>query len=275
MLIVILGVAAGLVLGLTGAGGSALAVPLLMSGLGWTLPQAAPVALLAVSASATLGTLTAWPQKIVRYRAALVMSATGMLTAPLGLNAARHLPIDLLTSLFAVLLSLIAFRLWRQAFTQPEETRIVRAAVRGAAISNKTPLCEVNPATGRLRWTGPCAVAIVSSGAGTGFLSGLLGVGGGFLIVPALRLFTNLPFHSAVATSLMTIALTSAGTTGIALLQGHDMPWQVALPFMGGALTGMLAGRLLAPRLAGPRLQQGFALLMLLTAAGMILKTVI
>ena len=274
MLAAILGLMAGLVLGLTGAGGSVLAVPLLMWGMGWTLPQAAPVALLAVCVSAALGTFTACRQKIVRYRAALVMAATGMITAPLGLKSAALLPVNLLTGIFAVVLLLIAARLWRQTRTQPEETRIVRAALQGVSINNTSPLCELNPDTGRLRWTRPCTVAIISSGAATGFLAGLLGVGGGFVIVPALRQFTNLPFHSAVATSLMAIALTSAGTAAIAVAGGHHLPWLIALPFMAGAIAGMLAGRLLAPKMAGPRLQQGFALLMLLVAAGMGLKAV-
>jgi uncharacterized membrane protein YfcA len=69
--------------------------------------------------------------------------------------------------------------------------------------------------------------------------------------------------HSAVATSLMAIALISAGTVTAALLQGRTMPWMVALPFVIGALAGMLAGRKLAPHIAGPRLQQAFAVGML------------
>lgn len=272
MLSIALGLITGLVLGLTGAGGSVLAVPLLMWGMGWTLPEAAPVALLAVSASATLGTVTAWRQRIVRYRAALVMAATGMLTAPFGLYAAATLPVPHLTGIFAAVLGVVAVRMWRQTLVRPEETRVVRAAVHGAAIDSNAPLCTVNPATGRLLWTRRCTLAIIGSGGITGFLSGLLGVGGGFIIVPALRLFTNLPMHSAVATSLMAIALTSAGTAGIAAATGRSLPWLIALPFMAGAIAGMLGGRLLAPKIAGPRLQQGFALVMLLVATGMGMK---
>ena len=69
---VLLGIAVGLILGLTGAGGSVLAVPLLMAGLGWSLPQAVPVALLAVAAAAALGAWLAWRQSYLRYRAALL-----------------------------------------------------------------------------------------------------------------------------------------------------------------------------------------------------------
>lgn len=271
MITIILGLIVGLVLGLTGAGGSVIAVPLLMWGMGWTLPQAAPVALLAVSASAALGAIGAWKQGIVRYRAAMVMAGTGLLTAPLGLMAGDHLPVTFLNLVFAAVLLLIALRMLKQARQTPDETRIVRASLQHDGSELQGPVCQINT-DGRLRWTRPCAVAIVSSGAGTGFLSGLLGVGGGFVIVPALRTFTALPFHSAVATSLMTIALTSAGTVAIALYQGRELPWSVGLPFMLGALAGMLGGRWLAPNIAGPRLQQGFAITVVLVATGMAVK---
>lgn len=271
MITIALGLIVGLVLGLTGAGGSVIAVPLLMWGMGWTLPQAAPVALLAVSASAALGAIGAWKQGIVRYRAAMVMAGTGLLTAPLGLMAGDHLPVTFLNLVFAAVLLLIAFRMLKQARQTPDETRIVRASVQHDGSELQGPVCQINT-DGRLRWTRPCAVAIVSSGAGTGFLSGLLGVGGGFVIVPALRTFTALPFHSAVATSLMTIALTSAGTVAIAVHQGRELPWDVGLPFMLGALAGMLGGRWIAPHIAGPRLQQGFAITVVLVATGMAVK---
>lgn len=270
MLATALGLLVGLVLGLTGAGGSVIAVPLLMWGMGWTLPDAAPVALLAVCASATLGTLTALKQHTVRHRAATVMAATSLLTAPFGLQAAASLPIPVLTFLFAVALTVIALRMWRQSMTEPDETFVLRAAI-GEASTFKGPLCKIKE-DGGLRWTGPCAMAVLGSGAGTGFLAGLLGVGGGFVIVPALRTFTALPIHGAVATSLMTIALTSAGTALLSVASGRPMPWLIALPFVVGALTGMLAGRKIAPRLAGPRLQQGFAVLMVLIAVGMAFK---
>ena len=73
-----IGIVIGLVLGLTGAGGSILAVPLLMAGMGWSLVSAAPVALIAVFASASVGAWSAWRRDIVRYRAALLMGEVSM-----------------------------------------------------------------------------------------------------------------------------------------------------------------------------------------------------
>jgi len=259
-----LGAVVGLVLGLTGAGGSIFAVPLLMWGLGWTLPEAAPVALLAVAGAAAFGTIAAWDVRFVRYRAALLLAVVAWCTAPLGLRAARVLPVHVLTLGFAAVLAVVALRMMLQALRSPEDASVVRAG-------RESPVCHVDPLTGRFDWT-PASVTVMGGiGALTGFLAGLLGVGGGFVIVPALRTFSDLSMHAAVATSLMAIALISAGTVIAATAQGHALPWNVALPFMAGALAGMLAGRMLAPRVAGPALQTAFALCMMVVAAGMAL----
>ena len=124
-----IGIVIGLVLGLTGAGGSILAVPLLMAGMGWSLVSAAPVALIAVFASASVGAWSAWRRDIVRYRAALLMATLGLLLAPAGLAAARWLPVLPLTLAFAVILAVVALRLWRQAQRTPADTAVVRAAL--------------------------------------------------------------------------------------------------------------------------------------------------
>ena len=266
------GVLVGLVLGLTGAGGSVFAVPLLMLGLGWNIAQAMTVALIAVCAAATLGTLVAWNASFVRYRAAIVMALVGCLTAPLGLRLADRLPDSWLTAAFAAVLVVVALRLIVQARGNPAETQVVRATVAGDGKPARGPLCRANETTGRLVWTSRCAMVISSIGATTGLLSGMLGVGGGFVIVPALRAGTVLSMHSAVATSLMNIALTSAGTVVTSMAMGRTLPWMVALPFVGGSLAGMLAGRRIARRIAGPRLQQSFAAVMFCAAAILIFR---
>jgi uncharacterized membrane protein YfcA len=259
-----LGLLVGLVLGLTGAGGSIFAVPLLMWGLGWSLPQAVPVALIAVCIAAGFGTAVAWDVSMVRYRAAMLMAAVSWLFAPLGLRVAGQLPAMWLTLAFATVLVVVSIRMLRQSVANPREAQIVRADV-------SRHLVHRDKATGRFEWTAAAFAVISAIGASAGFLAGLLGVGGGFVIVPALRATTDLSMHSAIATSLMAIALISAGTVTAALLQGHAMPWRIALPFVAGALVGMLAGRRLAPRIAGPRLQQTFALAMLLVAVALAL----
>jgi len=263
---VILGLIVGLVLGLTGAGGSVFAVPLLVLGLGWTITQAVPVALIAVCASATMGTLAAWNVSYVRYRAALLMALASCVSAPLGLRMADRISESRLAVAFATVMLVVAARLLIQARRAPAETRIVRSAIAGDGTPARGPLCRVHAQTGRLVWTSTCALAVSGIGAVTGLLSGALGVGGGFVIVPALRASTALSMHSAIATSLMAIALTSAITVVASLAMGHHLPGMVALPFVIGSLGGMVLGRRLAPRLAGPLLQQGFAVTMIVAA---------
>lgn len=267
---IVLGLIVGLVLGLTGAGGSILGVPLLMAGLGWSLTQAAPVALLAVAASAAFGTWVAWDKTYVRYRAAMLMGGVGALTAPLGLLAAARLPHEGLVLIFAIVMILVAARLLHQAQVAPAEAAIVRATVAGEGAPAGGPVCRLHPQTGRIQWTRRCAGVLAAIGAAAGTLSGLLGVGGGFVIVPALRTATELSMHSSIATSLMAIAITASGAVLAALVVGPGLPWGSAAPFVAGALAGMIVARPLARRVAGARLQQGFAGLMILVALGMI-----
>lgn len=264
-----IGIAVGLILGLTGAGGSILAVPLLMAGLGWSITQAAPVALLAVASAAGLGTYIAWRKSYVRYRAALLISAVGLLFSPLGLIVAERLPNKILMAVFSAVLAVVALRMILQSIKSPEEAGIVRASVAGDGSHTEGPICHLQN-NGRILWTRPCMCAMSAIGAITGFLSGLLGVGGGFVVVPSLRASSALSMHSAVATSLMVIALTSVGTVIAAVAQGRDMHWAVALPFVLGALLGMIGGGRMAPRIAGPRLQIVFSILMLIVAAGLL-----
>jgi len=270
---VLLGIIVGAVLGLTGAGGSILAVPLLMFGLGWTLPQAAPVALLAVCASATFGTVVAWDVTHVRYRAAVLMGVAALFTAPLGLTAASLLPLPILTGLFALVLAWVGGRLLRQAVRAPAEAAIVRATVSGDGSRPGGRWIKVSE-QGRIIWSEVTFAAVAAIGALTGFVAGMLGVGGGFVIVPALRYASGLSMHSAVATSLLAVALISAVAAAGAAVQGVPIAWAAALPFVGGALAGMFAGRKLAPRIAGVRLQQVFATIMLIVAAGLLVKAV-
>lgn len=261
------GLAVGLILGLTGAGGSIIAVPLLMALLRWSPQQAAPVALLAVVAASALGSFEAWRRGLVRYRAATLMAVAGIALTPLGVVLAQRLPQRLLLAAFSMVIVLVALRLVLQARQAPLEARVAGAALSGRA---GEAVCKLDPQSGRIRWNSPCAGVLAATGALAGLLSGLLGIGGGFVIVPALRRVTELTMQGAVATSLMVTALVGSGAIASMLAHGAQLPWQAVLPFVGGALGGMLLGRTLAPRLAGPRLQSGFGMLLFLIAALMI-----
>lgn len=92
------------------------------------------------------------------------------------------------------------------------------------------------------------------------------------MLVPTLLAFTDLPMKAVVATTMGVLALVSAGVVVHAGMAGQ-VHWAIALPFAAGAVTGLLVGRLFASRLPGPRLQQGFAILSLLIAAAMLIRT--
>ena len=249
-----LGGVVGLILALTGAGGGILAVPLLVFGLHLSIMQAAPVGLIAVGAASALGAVLGLREGLVRYRAAALIGVTGMLLAPLGVNLARVIPNAPLTVAFSLVLAWVALRMFKQA---RRSTQAGSAEATQTADTAQWP-CVINPSEGRLIWTLPCAWALAATGAVSGVLSGLLGVGGGFVIVPSLGRYTNLATRSILATSLAVIALVSVGAVGAAAWQGA-VNWAVALPFALGAVIALLLGRLLAARLAGARLQQAFA----------------
>ncbi|MBT3066211.1 sulfite exporter TauE/SafE family protein [Rhodoferax sp. U11-2br] len=259
MWVALLGTVIGLVLAFTGAGGGILSVPLLVFGLHLSVQQAAPIGMLAVFAAASLGAVLAWREALVRYRAAALMGAAGMVMAPFGVFLAQHIPNrPLIVAFSAVLL----YSAWR-SLAAPATTQA------------RAP-CVLSSVDQRLIWTRPCAQVLAGTGLLSGLLSGLLGVGGGFVIVPALSRYTNLSIRSVHATSLAVMALVSL--SGVVSATAHGaMNWAIALPFAAGAIVALLAGRRLASRVHPTRLQQvfawfcvGVAVLMLARAGGLL-----
>jgi uncharacterized membrane protein YfcA len=252
-----LGAAVGLTLALTGAGGGIVAVPLLVFALNLKVAEAAPIGLLAVGLAAALGAALGLCEGKVRYRAAVLIGGAGMLMAPLGVALSQHLPNGPLTAAFAGVLAWSALGMYSRSGRHPSEPSVDPLAER--------PPCVRNPGTGRLIWTRPCALVLAGTGMGSGLLSGLLGVGGGFVIVPALSRFSNLAADGIVSTSLAVIALVSL--SGVASAVAHDaIDWSTALPFACGAAAALMTGRRLAMRWSGPTLQRCFAMLSMVIA---------
>ena len=258
----LLGSCVGAILGFTGAGGSIIAVPLLIFGLHLSTAQAAPIALLAVAVSAIAGAGMGLREGIVRYRAASLIAITGILIAPLGVWCASQLPNQPLTIIFAMVLIYVAVRMLMQ---KPEPDRNI-----DPMMCDLLP-CQIDTDEGRISWTMQCARALAFTGSMTGFLSGMLGVGGGFVVVPALKKYSNISMPQILPTSLSVIALISSVGVITAGLLGK-MHWQIATPFAAGALIGMLISRRFAKRFSGPTLQRSFAVFALLVAFGLILK---
>lgn len=253
------GIFTGFVLGLTGSGGTIIAVPLLIFGLNVTVAEAAPVALLSVGVSAAVATYSSLRQRIIRYRAAGLIAGTGMLITPAGVWVAQQFSDALLTVLFSAVLAYAALYMYRKSnlAAQPEEAVF--------------PPCQLNLESGRLIWTIPCAKGLLVSGAATGFLSGLLGVGGGFIIIPALRKVSDLPMKTLIATALSITALISLTGVISATSMGF-MNWPLALPFTAGTVAGTLIGKHYAHSFDEAKLERGFAILTWCIALSMLIK---
>jgi len=256
VLSVLLGAVIGLILALTGAGGGILAVPLLVFVLHLPVQQAGPVSLLAVGLAAALGAVLGLRRGIVRYRAALVIGVAGMCLAPLGVMLVHYLPNRPLLAAFAVLL---AYSSWR-----------VVARDKTGSPRESVP-CLVSDADRRLRWTWRCATALTGTGMASGLLSGLFGVGGGFVIVPALSRYSDLDIRSIQATSLAVIALVSLSGVSASAWRGA-LPWDLAWPFGAGAVVALFAGRSLANRLDARLLKLAFAWFGLLVAIMLLVR---
>ncbi|MFG2298294.1 sulfite exporter TauE/SafE family protein [Streptomyces sp. NPDC048603] len=241
ILALIAGAAVGLALGALGGGGTVLAVPALIYLLGFT-PAAATTAGLVIVTATSLTALYAHARAgSVRWKAGALFAAAGLLPAAAAGAAASRLPQSVLTAAFAAIAFLAAVRMFcpGRAATDP-------------------------PAGG----AGP--VRAVGTGAGLGALTGLLGVGGGFLTVPALVTLQAFEMQAAAGTSLLVISansIVSLATRG-ATTTGID--WAVIGPFAGAAILGAWDGKRLAAKVTGMLLQRAFAVVLLAVAAFML-----
>lgn len=242
-----LGLIMGVILALTGAGGRIQAVPLLIFGVGLSVAQEGPIGLLAVELAAALGAGLGLKAGTVRYKAALLVTGTGVLLSPFGVWLANRMDNRWLSPLFAIVLLFVAYRTFRQVQDQPTGD---------GQQGRRSPPCVRDNGNGRFIWTTRCTRALAL----TGTVADLLGVGDGFFVmVPALQHYTDLAMQSIVATSLAVIALVSMRS--------------IAPSALAGTLAGIMGSRLIASRLAGPHLQKGFAAVSALVAIGMIGKS--
>ncbi|WOE32881.1 MULTISPECIES: sulfite exporter TauE/SafE family protein [unclassified Acinetobacter] len=241
-MLILEGLLIGTLLGLTGAGGGILAVPALIASQGWNVTQAAPVGLLAITLSALIGSVEGLLKKIVRYRAALWIALMSIPAAHYGVQWANIISPTWLTVTFSLIMLWVAYRIF---FKQDQ--------IKGHA------LCQVNHQTGRLIWNINTTVLLAIIGLIAGLLTGLLGVGGGFVIVPALRKVTNLDMKSIVATSLMIIFLIGMISIVMHLLDGFDYPQSITVSFVMACIGGMLFGRILINKINMLWVQKIFA----------------
>ena len=272
---ILLGLFVGFVLAITGAGGAILSLPLLVFFLNLKMIDAAPISLMAIMLSAGFAAGLGLKSGIVRYKAATLLATFGVLCAPLGVYVAHQLPEKVLAILFSFVLLIVSIRSF-QKFQTP--TLLIGDDCddpNGCDDNDKEePACAVNPATSRLFWTAPCTKRLILTGGFSGFLSGLLGVGGGFIIVPTLHSISNLETKMIVATSLAVIALVSMASAFSYAGNGAIL-WNIAIPFVSATVGGMLLGRLLHTKIPSHISVLIFSILSLIIAVLMFLNTVV
>jgi uncharacterized membrane protein YfcA len=228
------GLAIGLSLGLVGGGGSILALPVLVYVLGEPVKSATTESLLIVGVTALLGSVDHARAGRVRPRTALAFGTAGIVGALAGTALNRAVGSRAILFAFALLLLVAA-----------------AAMLRGRGEPRRP---EIAP-RGRDLW-----LRVAPAGVVTGVLTGFFGVGGGFAIVPALTLLLALPLAAAVGTSLVVIAITSAGALAAHLGSG-GVDWGIATAFTAAAVVGAFAGSRLGRRARPHRLAQAFAVL--------------
>jgi uncharacterized membrane protein YfcA len=232
MLLALIGaLAIGLSLGLLGSGGSILTVPVLHYLVGQPDKLAIGGSLLVVGLIAAAGTIPYAMHRQVDWRNVMRFGVPGMAGAWLGATLAHWVPGPVQLALFAAVMLVAAWRM------------LLGAAVQSADGT-------------------PHPYAVVAGGAGVGALSGLVGVGGGFLIVPALVLLAGVPMANAVGTSLAVIALNAftgfARYLGVLDQQSLELDWAVLLAMAGVGVVGSFAGHRLGRRLPQATLRKLF-----------------
>lgn len=226
----LLGFVIGLALGMLGGGGSILTVPALVYLVGQTPQAAVTTSLAIVGANSLLGAFFHNLKGTCNWGVAAIFGGAGMVVAYLAAGLSKMFSPPALLVAFAILMLMIGVVM----LFQKERRQPVDVCVR------------------------PNWLAVLTGGAGVGLLTGILGVGGGFLIVPALVLLVGLPMSQAVGTSLLVIAANSfAGFAGHLDTPGFDPI--LTLVFVAAGLAGTFAGARVGQRLPAYRLRQAFA----------------
>ena len=248
---VALGVAIGVLLGLLGGGGSILAVPALVYILGMGIEQAIPMSLIVVGVSSAAGALPKILARQVQWRLAAVFAVAGIPATFVGSAIGKHLAQPVLLTGFALVMVAAGFRL-----------------LQGNADTGTA--CKVGDSG--INWR-RCAPRSIPAGFLVGLLTGLFGVGGGFLIIPALVLMLGIEMPIAIGTSLLIIVANSAAGL-VSHLNGRSVDWAVTAAFVGAAILGSLIAGHYGTKLDTRRLQHWFAYLVLTVAAYVLIDAI-
>lgn len=242
----------GVSLGALGGGGSILAVPVLVFVAGQTPAEATTTSLLVVGAASVVGAAGHWRHGRVHLGPGLLFGLLGVAGSLAGSALNRRLDGDVLLLAFA---GLIVVAAWRIVVGCPSCTRV------GETIALRTqPSDGAGGVAVRTRPDTTRMAKLAAAGTFVGFLTGLFGVGGGFVIVPALTLVLQYSMPAAIGTSLVVIAVNTA--TAFAARLGGPIDWGTALVFTAAAVAGVGAGTRIADRIEPRTMQRSFAALL-------------
>lgn len=259
ILVILAGTATGIVLGLFGSGGSIIATPALLYLLDVAPKSAIAMSLGIVAVTATIAALDNWKRGNVDVSVAAVFGLFGVVGTYAGARLGVVTPVVIQLVVFALVMYAAAWRMLKPA----------RLAV-PASVSASGGAAAL-PCTGLFS---PCMAHMALHGVGVGVLTGFVGVGGGFLIVPALVLLSRIPMKIAVGTSLAIVAAKSY--SGFAGYMGAvPIDWALMGGFTAVTVAASFAGTRIAHRFSQDALKRGFAVFLLFVASYILLKSVI
>lgn len=245
LLSIVLGLLTGSMLGLLGGGGSIIAVPIMVYVLGLETKTAIGTSLLIVGVASLLAAISHYRRHYVLVRTAALFGGTGAVGSYLGALAGKHIPDCVQLFLFSGAMALIGLlMLMHRVSPKDSETS------KGSKLPN-----------------------VLAAGCGAGFLTGLLGVGGGFIIVPALTFMAGLPIRKAVGTSLIVIGINSL--VGAATYDGLVQWGNGVTPFLIATVAAAPVAGHFAHYIRQDQLKTGFAITLLVLSAFMLSKQIL
>lgn len=256
---VVAGLLIGLSLGALGGGGSVLAVPVLVYALGQSASQATTGSLVVVGATSLVGAVTARRAGNVLLGRGVAFGAAAIGGAAVGARLSTLVPEPVLLAAFAGLLVLVAGVM---------TVRQVGARRSAGTAGGRRPRLDDPIVSFRPRFACQCprALKVLVTATAVGLLTGFLGVGGGFLVVPALVLALGLPMEFAAGTSLVVITVTSTAALAVRAGTGTHPDWALVALLTVAAVVGGYTGARLTARVDTSRLRTAFTLLLLLVA---------
>jgi uncharacterized membrane protein YfcA len=272
LLTVPLGLIIGLALGTLGGGGSILTVPALVYVVGLGPEEAVATSLVVVGVAAVGGMVGHWRAGRVRVAAGVWFGLAGVAGSLLGTHLSRAVNPDVLLLSFAGVMLLVAWRMWTTA--RPLGRSTSGASPEGTVTGGRSAPTHPPPSRRKVGFQISTVGKVVAAGTAVGFMTGFFGVGGGFIIVPALVLALRFEMPVAIGTSLLVIVL-NCGEALASRLATTGVEWHVALPFAVAGLLGAVAGNHMAGRVRSSTLQRWFAVLLVAVATYTLVRSAI